>query len=115
MTRVKRLYSPGEEKKDEEFGETALYSQMSEYKKWLTKNRDLFGFSSREVRKIPLACIVVLWQPTYLADHEASFYSKAGEDKILTINKKGKVFLVERKEVIKVMKAYLASEIEYQQ
>lgn len=89
--------------------------QMSEYKKWLTKNRDSFGFSSREVRKTPLACIVVLWQPTYLADHEASFYSKAGEDKILTVSKKGKVFLVERKEVIKVMKAYLANEIEYQQ
>lgn len=89
--------------------------QMPDYKKWLTKNRGLFGFSSREVRKTPLTCIVVLWQPTYLADHEASFYSKAGEDKILTISKKGKVFLVERKEIIKVMKAYLANEIEYQQ
>ena len=89
--------------------------QMAEYVKWLNKNRSTFGLSSREIRKLPLARIVVLWDPTRLADHEDGFYSKVGEDKILTINKKGKVFLVEHQEVSKVIKAYLANKIEYQQ
>ena len=87
--------------------------EMNRYVKWLTKNRALFRLSSRHARNLPLIKIVVIWSPTEIAEHDSENYCYMKGEKILTLNKKGKVYFMGEDKVIDFIKACLANEIEY--
>ncbi|MEA5507475.1 hypothetical protein VB735_31160 [Halotia wernerae UHCC 0503] len=83
--------------------------ELADYEKWLSKNRDLFGMSSREATKTPSAKVLVLWPPTKAAeDHNSHLYSEVGSMKILALRRKGTVFVIQQEEVTEFVKATLA-------
>ncbi|WP_196520530.1 hypothetical protein [Nostoc sp. WHI] len=83
--------------------------ELSDYERWLTKNRDLFGMSSKEVTKTPTAKVLVLWSPTQAAsDHNPHLYSEMGSMKILALRRKGTTFVIQEEEVTEFIKAWLA-------
>lgn len=83
--------------------------ELADYEKWLSKNRDLFGMSSREATKTPSAKVLVLWPPTKAAsDHNSHLYSEVGSMKILALRRKGTAFIIQQEEVIEFVKATLA-------
>ena len=88
--------------------------EMNRYVKWLNKNRDLFRLSSRQVKRLPLIRIIVIWSPTKIAEHDSKSYCYMKGEKILILNKRGKFYFMEEDKVIDFIKAYLANEIEYQ-
>ena len=87
--------------------------EMNRYVKWLTKNRERFRLSSRHARNLPLIKIITIWSPTKIAEHDSEHYCYMKDEKILTLNKKGKVYFMGEDKVIDFIKAYLANEIEY--
>ena len=88
--------------------------EMNRYVKWLNKNREIFNLSSRQVKRLPLIRIVVIWSPTKIAEHDSKSYCYMKGEKILILNKRGKFYFMEEDKVINFVKAYLANEIEYQ-
>jgi hypothetical protein len=83
--------------------------ELADYEKWLSKNRDLFGMSSREATKTPSAKVLVLWPPTKAAsDHNSHLYSEVGSMKILALRRKGTAFVIQQEEVTEFVKATLA-------
>ena len=84
--------------------------EIQNYVRWISKNRQLFNLSSRQISKTPYARIVAICKPTEIADHEDKFYSIINGEKVLTINK---TFFVGEENVTKLMKAFLANQIEY--
>ncbi|MTJ15768.1 MULTISPECIES: hypothetical protein [unclassified Dolichospermum] len=83
--------------------------ELADYEKWLNKNRDLFGMSSREAQKTPTAKVLVLWPPTKaIGNHKEHLYSEVGNMKILAFRRKGTAFVIEKEEVIEFIKAWLA-------
>ena len=84
--------------------------EMKAYVRWISKNRQLLNLSSRQISKTPYARIVAICKPTEIADHEDKFYSIINGEKVLTINK---TFFVGEENVTKLMKAFLANQIEY--
>lgn len=84
--------------------------EIQAYVKWVSKNRQLFNLSSRQISKTPYARIVAICKPTEISDHEDKFYSIINGEKVLTINK---TFFVGEENVTQLMKAFLANQIEY--
>ncbi|MBW4565805.1 MAG: hypothetical protein KME32_32925 [Mojavia pulchra JT2-VF2] len=83
--------------------------ELADYEKWLSKNRDLFGMSSREATKTPSAKVLVLWPPTKAADdHNSHLYSEVGSMRILALRRKGTAFVIQQEEVTEFIKAWLA-------
>ena len=83
--------------------------ELSDYERWLTKNRANFGMSSKEVIKTPTAKVLVLWPPTKAAsDHNPHLYSEMGSMKILALRRKGTTFVIQEEEVTEFVKAWLA-------
>ncbi|MDZ8083360.1 MAG: hypothetical protein RMX35_30385 [Nostoc sp. DcaGUA01] len=83
--------------------------ELSDYERWLTKNRALFGMSSKDVTKTPTAKVLVLWSPTKAAsDHNPHLYSEMGSMKILALRRKGTTFVIQEEEVTEFIKAWLA-------
>ncbi|MCP6759891.1 MAG: hypothetical protein NHB32_14260 [Fischerella sp. CENA71] len=83
--------------------------ELSDYEKWLNKNRDLFGMSSREATKTPTAKVLVLWHPTEAAlNHNDHLYGEVGSMKILTLRRKGTAFVIQQEEVTEFVRAWLA-------
>jgi hypothetical protein len=83
--------------------------ELADYEKWLNKNRDLFGMSSREAQKTPTAKVLVLWPPTKAAiTHNDHLYSEVGSMKILALRRKGTAFVIQQEEVIEFVRAWLA-------
>ena len=82
--------------------------ELADYEKWLNKNRDLFGLSSREATKTPTAKALVLWQPTRADDHRPHLYSELGEVKLLALRRKGTAFVIQEEEILAFFKAWLA-------
>ncbi len=83
--------------------------ELSDYERWLTKNRAIFGMSSKEVTKTPTAKVLVLWSPTKAAsDHNPHLYSEMSSMKILALRRKGTTFVIQQEEVIEFIKAWLA-------
>ena len=83
--------------------------ELSDYERWLTKNRANFGMSSKEVIKTPTAKVLVLWPPTKAArDHNPHLYSEMGNMKILALRRKGTTFVIQEEEVTEFVKAWLA-------
>ena len=88
-----------------------LSGEMRTYVRWVSKHRQLFNISSRQVVKVHHARIVVICKPTEIADHNDEFYSIInGDEKILTIHK---TFFVGEENVTKLIKAFLTNQIEY--
>ncbi|MBD2168488.1 hypothetical protein H6G04_29340 [Calothrix membranacea FACHB-236] len=83
--------------------------ELSDYERWLTKNRALFGMSSKEVTKTPTVKVLVLWHPTLAADdHNPHLYSEMGSMRLLALRRKGTAFVIQQEEVIQFVKAWLA-------
>jgi hypothetical protein len=83
--------------------------ELGDYAMWLNKNRTIFGMSSREIRNLPLAKVLVLWNPTRPNRHRQHLYSTVGSVELLAIKRKGVAFLITKEEVTDFTKAYLAS------
>lgn len=83
--------------------------ELSDYTHWLNKNRQIFGISSKEVRNIPLAKVLVLWKPTLVGDHRDELYTTIESFKLLILKKKGVAFVITEKNIVNFIKAYLAS------
>ena len=82
--------------------------ELADYERWLNKNRDLFGMTSREATKTPTAKILVLWHPTQAHDHRPHLYSELGAVKLLAIRRKGTAFVIQEEEILAFFKAWLA-------
>jgi hypothetical protein len=83
--------------------------ELSDYERWLTKNRTLFGMSSKEVTKTPTAKLLVLWTPTKADKHHRThLYSEVGDMKILALKRKGTAFVIQEEEVTEFVKTWLA-------
>jgi hypothetical protein len=83
--------------------------ELSDYERWLTKNRANFGMSSKEVTKTPTVKVLVLWPPTKAADdHNPHLYSEMGSMRLLALRRKGTAFVIQQEEVIQFVKAWLA-------
>jgi hypothetical protein len=83
--------------------------ELSDYERWLTKNRTLFGMSSKEVTKTPTAKVLVLWTPTKADKHHRThLYSEVGSMKILALKRKGTAFVIQEEEVSEFVKTWLA-------
>lgn len=83
--------------------------ELADYERWLNKNRDLFGMSSREAQKTPTAKVLVLWSPTKAIEHHREhLYSEVGNMKILAFRRKGTAFVIQKEEVIEFIKTWLA-------
>ncbi|MBD2472252.1 hypothetical protein [Nostoc sp. FACHB-145] len=83
--------------------------ELSDYERWLTKNRANFGMSSKEVTKTPTVKVLVLWPPTKAAeDHNSHLYSEVGSMKLLALRRKGTAFVIQQEEVTEFVKAWLA-------
>lgn len=87
--------------------------ELNYYAKWLSKNRKLFGLSSRQTH-LPLIKIVAICSPTEIAEHGSKNYCYLEGEKILILKKRGKVYFMSEDRVIDFIKAYLADEIKYQ-
>ena len=83
--------------------------ELGDYAMWLNKNRTLFGMSSREIRNLPLAKVLVLWTPTRPNTHRQHLYSTVGSVELLAIKRKGVAFMITKEEIIDFTRAYLAS------
>ncbi len=84
-------------------------SELGRYTMWMNKNRLMFGLSSREIRNLPLAKVLVLWEPTALNRHRQHLDSTVGLVERFAITGKGVAFLIMKEEVTDFIKAYLAS------
>jgi hypothetical protein len=83
--------------------------ELSDYERWVTKNRALFGMTSKEVTKTPTAKVLVLWSPTKAAsDHNPHLYSEMGSIRLLALRRKGTAFVIQQEEVTELVKAWLA-------
>ena len=76
---------------------------------WMNKNRLTFGMSSKEIRNLPLAKVLALWDPTSLNRHRQHLDSTVGSVERFAITGKGVAFLIMKEEVTDFVKAYLAS------
>lgn len=81
--------------------------ELADYEKWLNKNRELFGLSSREATKTPTAKVLVLWHPTQADDHSPHLYSELGDTKILALRRKGTAFVIQEEEILTFVRAWL--------
>jgi len=84
-------------------------TELSEYQRWLMKNRRLLGLSSREVSK-PLAKVLMLAGETSLDDHQEHLYSMMDGQRVLWIRKKGTAAVITEEQIVSFTKAYLAQE-----
>ena len=83
--------------------------ELADYEKWLNKNRDKFGMSSREAQKTPTAKVLVLWPPTKaVKTHNDHLYSEVGSMRILALRRKGTAFVIQQEEVTEFVRAWLA-------
>ncbi|MBD2458801.1 hypothetical protein H6G80_32680 [Nostoc sp. FACHB-87] len=83
--------------------------ELSDYERWLTKNRANFGMSSKEVTKTPTVKVLVLWPPTKAAeDHNSHLYSEVGSMRLLALRRKGTAFVIQQEETTEFIKAWLA-------
>lgn len=82
-------------------------NELSAYQTWLTKNRGLFNMSSKEVRNTRTIKLLVLCQPTQIADRDDHLYSTIDSVKSLVVRKKGTIFVVYKEEVIQFLKGTL--------
>jgi hypothetical protein len=82
--------------------------ELAVQEKWLRKSkRDLFGGSSRDVRR-PLAKLLVLWGESRVGDHEEQMYDTIEGSRFLTIRKAGTAAIVEKSRAIDFIRAYVA-------
>lgn len=82
--------------------------ELADYERWLNKNRDLFGMTSREATKTPTAKVLVLWHPTQADDHKPHLYSELGAVRLLALRRKGTAFVIQEEEILAFFKAWLA-------
>lgn len=83
--------------------------ELSDYERWLTKNRALFGMTSKEATKTPTAKVLVLWPPTKAdEDHNEHLYSEMGSIRLLALRRKGTTFVIQSEEVTEFVRAWLA-------
>jgi hypothetical protein len=84
-------------------------TELGDYAMWMNKNRLMFGMSSKEIRNLPLAKVLALWEPTRLNRHRQHLDSTVGSVERFAITGKGVAFLIMKEEVTDFIKAYLAS------
>jgi len=82
--------------------------ELADYERWLNKNRNLFGMTSREATKTPTAKVLVLWHPTQADDHKPHLYSELGTVKLLALRRKGTAFVIQEEEILTFFEAWLA-------
>lgn len=82
--------------------------ELADYTNWLTKNRQIFGMSSREVRNVPLTKVLILCKPTSIYNHRDELYTAIGSLKLLLLKRKGAAFLIPEEDIVKFIKAFLA-------
>lgn len=82
--------------------------ELGDYTNWLTKNRQLFGMSSKEVRNVPLSKVLVVWNPTKISTHREHLYSTIESLKLLVLKRKGTAFVIPDEDIINFVRAYLA-------
>ena len=86
--------------------------ELGEYEFWLRKNRqDLFGKSSKDQRR-PLVKVLVFGGQTQIGEHKDNLYSMVGDQKILTIRRKGTINVLSEDQVTNFIEAYLANKRE---
>jgi hypothetical protein len=84
-------------------------TELGDYTMWMNKNRLIFGMSSKDIRNLPLAKVLTLWEPTSLNRHRQLLDSKVGSVERFAITGKGVAFLIMKEEVTDFIQAYLAS------
>jgi hypothetical protein len=82
--------------------------ELADYERWLNRNRNLFGMTSREATKTPTAKVLVLWHPTTADDHKPHLYSELGDIKILALRRKGTAFVIQEEEILNFVRAWLS-------
>ncbi len=82
--------------------------ELGDYTNLLTKNRELFGMSSKEVRNVPLAKVLALWKPTLIQDHISELYTTIESFKLLLLRKKGVAFVITEEDIVNFIKVFLA-------
>lgn len=82
--------------------------ELSDQERWLTKNRDLFGMTSREASKTPTAKVLVVCSPTKIDEHREELYSEISTFKTLALRRKGTAFVIQEEELLDFLAAWLA-------
>ncbi|MGB3205672.1 MAG: hypothetical protein WBB28_11845 [Crinalium sp.] len=81
--------------------------ELSDYQAWLYKNRQLFGLTSKQVQKFPLAKVLVLWNTTTIQEHRKELYTSIGSLELLALKRKGTAFVIQEDNIVHFVKAYL--------
>ncbi|TVP65587.1 MAG: hypothetical protein EA343_02825 [Nodularia sp. (in: Bacteria)] len=83
--------------------------ELSDYERWLNKNRELFWMTSKEAIKTPAAKVLVLWPPTQAdPNHNDHLYTEMGSMRILALRRKGTAFVIQSEEITEFIRAWLA-------
>ena len=81
---------------------------LNESKRWLEKNRQMFGLSSRQVLKTPTAKVLVVSGQTQIAPHRDELYTEIGSREYLTLFKRGtKTFVVMEDDLAEFIRDWL--------
>ncbi|MEM9005754.1 MAG: hypothetical protein AAGE59_19795 [Cyanobacteria bacterium P01_F01_bin.86] len=84
-------------------------SGLNESKKWLSKNRQKFGLSSRQATKDPTVKVLVMWGETQISNHRDYLYTQVGERKYLMLSKRGSTtFVVQQEELAMFISDWLS-------
>lgn len=81
--------------------------ELSDYQAWLYKNRQQFGLSSKQVQKVPLAKVLLLWNSTMIHSHREHLYTSVGNLQLLALKRKGTTFVIKENDIVNFVKSYL--------
>ncbi len=81
--------------------------ELSDYQAWLYKTRQLFGLTSKQVQKFPLAKVLVLWSSTTIHEHREELYTSIGSLQFLALKRKGTAFVIQEDNIVDFVNAYL--------
>ena len=84
-------------------------SGLNESKKWLSKNRQTFGLSSRQATKDPTVKVLAICGETQISIHRDHLYTRIGERRYLMLSKRGSTtFVVQQEELAMFISDWLS-------
>jgi len=81
--------------------------ELSAYQSWLIKNREQFGLSSKQVRAIPVAKVLIISGETRIHQHQPHLYTMIGGSEYLAISRKGTAFVIKEEVLNSFTEDYL--------
>lgn len=81
--------------------------ELSAYQSWLIKNREQFELSSKQVRAIPVAKVLIISGETRIHQHQPHLYTMIGGSEYLAISRKGTAFVIKEEVLNSFTEDYL--------